>query len=287
MAVSSVPLCVNRYSRVDSGGCGLTFAHVDKLARFGVATKGFVFVLVGMLALLAALGGGGRVTGQEGAVRAVGDWPLGHALLLAISVGLAAYALWRGAQAVFGLGAKAGGVLHRVGCALIAFIYSGLALAAFQMARGAPEGRAGHGHARVWIARLVAEPLGASAVGVAGGAIMAFGLYEIWQGLTARFAGELDTSGASPEVQRWTIHAGRVGHAARGLVFQVMGYGLIRAALDARSAEMRDLGGALRQLAQQQFGAAILGFVAAGLVAYGLYTLSTARFQRVDRAAPA
>jgi hypothetical protein len=41
------------------------------------------------------------------------------------------------------------------------------------------------------------------------------------------------------------------------------------------------LDGALRKLADQTYGSVLLGLVAAGLIAFALYSLSDARYRRI------
>jgi hypothetical protein len=53
------------------------------------------------------------------------------------------------------------------------------------------------------------------------------------------------------------------------------------AAVDARSDEVRGLGGALATLAQQPFGPWLLGIVASGLVVYGAFMMVKARYGRL------
>jgi Domain of Unknown Function (DUF1206) len=54
---------------------------IERLARFGYLAYGVVYVLVGVLALQAAFGGGGGAPGQEGALRSILLAPLGKVLL--------------------------------------------------------------------------------------------------------------------------------------------------------------------------------------------------------------
>jgi hypothetical protein len=77
------------------------------------------------------------------------------------------------------------------------------------------------------------------------------------------------------------IRAGQVGLTARGVVFGIIGIFLIQAALRARPEEARGLSGALRALEQQPYGPYVLGAVALGLVAYGLYMFVEARYRRM------
>ena len=69
---------------------------VKWLARFGYAAKGVVYMVVGGLALAAALGRGGSSSpDQRGALRTILEQPFGQVLLGAVAVGLFGYALWR------------------------------------------------------------------------------------------------------------------------------------------------------------------------------------------------
>jgi hypothetical protein len=56
----------------------------------------------------------------------------------------------------------------------------------------------------------------------------------------------------------------RAGFAARGVVYKAVG-----------------LDGALAQLDHASYGPFLLGIVAAGLVAFGVYSLSDARYRRI------
>lgn len=75
--------------------------------------------------------------------------------------------------------------------------------------------------------------------------------------------------------------AGRFGLAARGVVFSIIGGFLIVAAVQSDPNESRGLGGALRALAEQPYGPWLLGVTAAGLIAYGIYSVMLARYRRM------
>jgi len=68
---------------------------------------------------------------------------------------------------------------------------------------------------------------------------------------------------------------------ARGVVFGIIGFFLVQAALNSNANEARGLSGALRALEQQSYGQWVLGIVALGLIAYGFYMLVLARYRRI------
>ena len=65
------------------------------------------------------------------------------------------------------------------------------------------------------------------------------------------------------------------------MTFGIMGSFLLYAGLSSEPSEARGLGGALAAVAQQPYGPWLLGVVALGVVAYGLFCLSQALYRRV------
>jgi hypothetical protein len=68
---------------------------------------------------------------------------------------------------------------------------------------------------------------------------------------------------------------------ARVVVFGLVGAFLIKAAVEYDPQKAVGIDGALAKLAQNSYGPYLLGLVAAGLVAFGVYSLSDARYRRI------
>jgi hypothetical protein len=256
---------------------------MERLARLGYATEGAVYSLIGLLAAGAAFGTGWRATGQRGALDVVAESPFGGILLGLISIGFLGYALWRGVQAITdpdkeGTGIKALG--KRAGYGASALIYAGLAFSAAGLVFG-PAGGGGR-TPDDWTALLLSWPLGQVLVAGVGLVVAGVGLRELYQAYKARFLEHLVLGKMGERVRKWTERWGRVGIAARGIVFGVVGTFLIRAALEYDPHEARGLGGALQTLANQPLGPWLLGAVSLGLVAYGVFMLSVARYRRIN-----
>lgn len=254
---------------------------IEPIARVGFAARGAVYVMVGVLAARAAAGQGGRTTDAHGAVRAIGRLDASGVLLLALAVGLAAYAVWRFAQALEDLDSKGGGVKGltvRTGYAASGLIHLGLAFTAggFGVSRQS-------GSMRDWVARSLSEPWGPWAVGLGGAAVVGAGVYQFHKAWSATFEEHLRTRRMSPDARRWSRRIGQFGLCARGVTFVVIGWFLVRAALRLNAREVRDFGGALRTLQAQEYGAWLLGIVALGLVSYGLLSFVDARYRRILR----
>lgn len=257
---------------------------VERLMRLGFATKGVVYITIGLLAAQAAFGTGGQTTDSEGALKAISQQQFGVFLLSIIAVGLIGYALWRFVQAIIDpehQKTDAKGIFQRLGYAMSGFIYSGLAFTAIKMLLGSGGSSGGGNSSQDWTARVLAQPFGEWLVGLAGAGVIGLGFYMLYEAYSAKFRRKLKLSEMSEDERKWTIRLGRVGHAARGIVFCVIGLLLVQAARLSDANQVEGPDGALQVLANQPFGPWVLGIVAIGLVAYGVFMLSMASSRRI------
>ena len=256
---------------------------IERLGRFGVATKGVVYIIVGVLAALAAFGAGGATTDQRGAFSWLLQQPFGRPLLAVSAIGLVGYALWRFVQAGLDTekkGSDAKGLQGRGAYALSGLIYLVLCFSVVQLLRGVGAAD-GESATRDWTAWFFEQPFGRLLVGLGGAGLVATGFAQFYTAYTAKFREKLRIHDLSPEQDNWVVRLGRLGFAARGVAFTIVGGFLIAAALHANPEEARGLGGALDALASQPFGPWLLGVVALGLAAYGIYMLAEARYRRM------
>lgn len=79
-------------------------------ARLGYAIYGLLYVSIGELALVFALGSAGLTIGRRAALRALLDEPAGPLMLGALVAGFAGHAVWRTAQALTDADRKGGGL---------------------------------------------------------------------------------------------------------------------------------------------------------------------------------
>jgi hypothetical protein len=253
----------------------------ERLARFGYAAKGAVYLVTGALAVGVATGAGGRATDQRGALEEIGAQPFGWVLLGLVAVGLVGYVIWRIVQAVADPdreGRDARGVTRRIGYGLSALVYAGLALTAGQLVL---ESGGGGSSPRDWTAWLLSWPLGWVLVAGVGAGVAGYGVYQLYQAYEAEFRDYLELGRMSGREKTWITRGGRFGLAARGVVFGILGFFLVLAALQSEPNEAGGLGDALQTLIQQPLGPWILGVVALGLVCYGLFMLAVARYRRI------
>jgi hypothetical protein len=258
---------------------------IEPLSRLGYAAKGAVYVLVGVLAAQAAAGVGGDTTDTRGALEHVLEAPLGQVLLALVALGLAGYALWCFVQAALDCddeGSDVHGLAARVGHAITGVVYAGLVVWAVGLLVGTNRGAAETADpTRDRTAWLLAQPLGAWLVGIGGAVIIGVGLYALWKAWRSDLCERLRLAELGPTEQMWITRLGRAGFAAHGVTLVLIGAFLIKAAVEATAETARGLGGALAALAEQPEGPWLLGIVAAGLVAYGLFMFVQARYRHL------
>jgi hypothetical protein len=256
------------------------------LARLGYAAKGIVYLIMGMLALSAALGGGVTPTDQKGVFQTIVEHPFGKILLIVITIGLVGYALWclcQGILDVDGKGTSAKGIATRVGYTVVGIVYLTLAFGAFKLATGGSAGKSSDATTRDFTAQLLAKPLGVALVvlvGLGALAVAAILFYRAWK---ADFESLIQAKELGHGGKELLVTLGRVGYAALGVVFTEIGIFLMVAAFHHNPGQAQGLGGALRAMAEQPFGRVLLALVALGLVAYGVYSVASARYRRVGR----
>jgi hypothetical protein len=262
-----------------------TSPWMERLARFGYATKGVVYIVVGALATLAAFGLGGETTDVRGAFREIEMKPFGKVALATVAFGLIGYVLWRWVQAIADAdnkGTKLKGIALRVGYFFSGAVYAGLAYTAAKILFDVDEPDESSSETQEnWIARVMGMPFGRTLIILAGGFVIGFGIYQIYKGLKAKFRKRLKLGKMNETKDTWATWSGRIGYAARGVVFCIIGFYVIQAALNFNPDEAKGLDEALATLAQNYYGAWALGVVAIGLIAYGFYMLVEARYRRI------
>lgn len=256
-----------------------TARWIRRFARFGYAAKGFVYILVGYIALMAAVSSA-RAEGAGDALSTLRDEPFGQALLIAVAIGLLAYAGWRAYAGVANPENESGP--KRAFSIITALVNAGLAYAAARIALAAPGGSGqqdGGAEAVNWTARIMQQPFGRWLVLAVGLGILGYGLHQIVKAYRADLDDQLTLSELDPDTQRRVRMLSRAGIAARGVVFAVAGFFLARAGWEANAAQTKDVGAALQEI-EQSYGPWILGLIALGLAAFGVYELLRARYRR-------
>lgn len=259
---------------------------IEALARFGYAVRGVLYITVGVLAAQIALGVGGETTDKNGAITAIGSQPFGKFLLVLIVVGLVGYSLWGFVRAIFdplNRGAEPKGIAQRIGYVVSGLSYGALVVPTVRFIMGTGGTGGGSQASQDLTAKLLAQPFGPWLVGLLGLIGIGGGLGQLFQAFTADFKKDLKFRDMSANEQQWAIRVGRFGMSARGVVFAIMGFFILQAALHKDPGNVKGLDGALQTLVQQPYGPWLLGVVALGLVAFGIYSLLCAKWIHMKR----
>ena len=253
------------------------------IARIGYAARGVVYALVGILIVWAVVHGGTASPSSRGALEALLEAPLGRPALYLVALGLVCYSLWRFIQCILDAddyGHDAKGVVVRgamlvSGLLHLALAWSAFAIAGLDIAEGSSAGGSGDR-----TAMLMQQPFGRWLVGLVGVAIVAGGIVLLVRAWKASFMEWLTVSRTRLGAL-YTIS--RLGLAARGVVFLVLGGLFIRAAIRYNPDQPTGMHAAFDEIVRQPHGIVLLGIVGLGMLCFAAYgVLVQARFRRVE-----
>jgi hypothetical protein len=249
------------------------------LARAGLTARGVIYILIGLVAVLVALGHSTREADQQGALQLLADKPYGLVALWLLGIGFAAYALWRLSEAAFGVTGDGNGAGPRLKSLARAVIYAFFASLAFKVISGT-----GHSESRQQqdiTAKVMHHAGGRWLVGIVGLIVVICGLVLVSEGLRRKFMKYLNTGQMSTRTRKVVKWLGTIGTAARGLVFAIAGALVIDAAVTHKASKSGGLDKALLTLRDQPFGKVLLFLAALGLIIFGIYGLCEARWHKV------
>lgn len=251
-------------------------------ARCGLATRGVLYVLVGLLALQIAFGDTGKVADRSGALGELAGRPFGRVFVWAIGLGLVAMALWRLSEAVFGAAGRDGRKLtQRVASAARAVFYAVGAFSVLAFAAGRGGERSSDQQSRDVTAKVLDVPAGQWLVALAGIAIAVGGIVIIVCAVRLTFRDEMDLGRLPDRVRQGVEALGVIGGIARGAVFAAAGAILVHAAVSYDPAKAKGVDDTLRSFAQTPVGPWLLVVVATGLLLFGLFSWAVAVWPRV------
>ena len=238
------------------------------LARFGFVTRGLLYIVIAWLVIRT-----GRTEDLTGAMEYLAHGS-GRGLMIFLVAGMSGYGLWRLSDAAFGMDS---GRHHpkawrrRVAAGSSGIIYLFLAYKALRVMLG----QSGHvGGVQQNAATALHMPAGDLALLIGAAVLAGAGVVQLWKAASCSFLRHLDPAARAP-LAKWL---GRIGYAARGIVFLTAGWLLARAALDRSAAEAGGFEQALDALrGPLQFP------VAAGLALFGAYSLVEARYRSIHK----
>ncbi|MGI9028947.1 MAG: DUF1206 domain-containing protein [Ilumatobacteraceae bacterium] len=257
----------------------------EPLGRAGIAARGVLYLILGILAIQFARGQtSSEEVSQTGAFAKLAEQPFGKFLLVVLVAGLIALALWRFIQAWVGDPVEGDEAKDRLEFLGKGIVYTVLVITAIKVTMdvwdgGGAASESGNQDPQQASSFLFDLPAGRLLVGLLGAVLIAIALYQTYKyAVKAEFMERI-----SPPPGRATDGikaAGRAGYGARGVVFTISGIFFIVAAIQYDPNESRGISGALQTLADQSWGTIVLWVTAIGLVLFGLYCFAESRYRR-------
>ncbi len=251
----------------------------ENLTRAGYGARGLIYGVMGLLAIQVAFGVSGSLQDQQGAIASLGQHLIGRILLGMVFIGLVGYVLWGLIRAFFDplhKGRSIKGILERAGFFMSAVAYAVLILPTydfiFSMPNAAQNGTQGV-QLRNIMSTIFLMPFGKWIVGIIGAVVLGASFFQVYRGLRHNFDEEIRPYALTYKQMKVIKMLGRFGTLARGVVSAIIGLFLVFAAYHANSNGVRGIDGALLILMHEPYGSWLLGIVAAGLIAFGCYSL--------------
>ncbi len=179
------------------------------LARAGLTARGVIYILIGIVAFLVAVGQGGHQADQQGALQLVAAQPFGLVLLWLLAIGFVGYALWRFSEAAFGVPGEGTGAGPRLKSLVRGLVYASFAVLTFKVITGKKSNQAGQ--EKDFTASVMHHTGGRFAVGIVGLIIVIVGLALVVEGARHKFMKHLRTGEMSPQTRKMVQAAGHGG----------------------------------------------------------------------------
>ena len=258
---------------------------LEAFARMGYAAKGIVYLIIGVMAGLFALGRRNRPGDFSTVLRQSLHEPFGEVLLALLTLGLFGYGVWCLIQAIMDTenkGTTIFGIVTRVFYAGVGFVYLAIGWSAIQLLSRTSTLRQGDKPEQEWTARVFGiSPVTRWFAVLAGFGFLGFCIYEIRR-LYIEGIEILRPEGRREVIDNIAMHIGQVGIVARAALFAIIGSSLIWSGITFDPHKVRGISGALIEVQREPDGRWLLMAIAIGLTAYGVYMFLLAWRRRIN-----
>ena len=257
---------------------------IEYYARFGYAAKGIIYGSTGILAARAALDiEGGETNGSTGTLSTIAQQPFGRVAIFVITFSLFGYVIWRFIQAFLDPehdGLDFSDIVRRMSYAGSGLVYAGVCFSAVKILMRSPdsEGKT----AEDWALVVMQQPFGRWLVAVGGLLFFGIGCYYFHRAIKAEFRKRFKLHKMSDVAKVWATWAGRIGISARGVVYVVIGFYGVKAALEFDPKVIKTSEDALATFNNNPTDEWILAILGLGFIAYGVHMFFQARYRSID-----
>jgi hypothetical protein len=258
-------------------------ALIKALPGAGHVSAAIIYVTMGALAGLVAIGARSHTPDLRGTMRALLEQPFGIGLLLVVALGSMALTVWRLLQAFADLEAKGKtlvGLAQRGRYLISGVFYGAMPILVWRMFVGAPVYSSDHWARRI-ATDVIALPFGWTLLVATGLGFFAYAAVCAYRLVLGNFDQWFECENMTRR-QRWCLLAfGRLGYAARGSIAGLVGYFILLAGWHLNPYEAAGQASALYRVLPQPFGPLFLGIIAIGLIGLGFFSLASARFGKL------
>ncbi|MGB5982766.1 MAG: DUF1206 domain-containing protein [Nonlabens sp.] len=253
----------------------------ETFARFGIFTKGVVYVLIGGLTAYTAFSSGSGAKGSNSVLDYVVSQPFGQILLGLMVLGILAFTGWRFYLAI--KNPEGGGeddkksAIKRAAYLLSALSYLTLAIYGIQLLLNS--GSSG-GSSNSWLSQLLSSDWGTYLVYFIALCLLGKAIYELYRAYSGKFTDKIRNAELDSDAQSFLIKAGKLGFTARGIVIGVIAYLFFKAAMNSNAGKAGGTKDAF-QFISEQGGVVLMGVIAVGLSLYGIYLLASSRYRNI------
>lgn len=257
---------------------------IKPVAKIGLAAKGTVYCLVGLLAFMSAFGIGGQTsekTDKEDVFKLIMEQPAGRVILAIVALGLLAYAVWRFVQTFLDTedkGSKIKGIANRLSYFASGLTYLLLSILSVKLLLSKNSG--GGDSQKEMVQNILDQPAGQWLLGIVAAIMAGVGIYQLWYGHSEKYKKHVDLQGLNSDASSSLIRAGKIGYIARGIVWLIVAFLFLKAALHQKASEAGDTSSAFAFVEKSSFGNYLLALLALGLICYGVLNFVRAAFEK-------
>lgn len=251
--------------------------------RTGYAGRALVYLVVAGISLWSIFRGG-QAEGTSSVFGQLENSTFGSVILVAIFVGMVAYAVWRLIDAAWDLedyGSDGEGLVARIGMCVTGVIHLALGIGALLLVIAAGGGGSGGESTFSKAAGTVMGwPGGRIILGIAGVLTLGAGGYYLKKAYERAYRKHLT---GNHFTRNWDSVL-RAGVAAQGFVVGVIGFFILYAAWRYDPEQAGGLGGVFSWLSGQPYGQVLVGLLCAGLLCFAVFCGVNAAYRIVPKA---
>ncbi|HEY1177308.1 MAG TPA: DUF1206 domain-containing protein [Phytomonospora sp.] len=258
----------------DAAGKVARHPALTRLAKVGFASRGVLYLLMGVLALGIAFGSTSQKADKSGALHVVAATPFGAVLLWVMAIGLTALTIWQVADAIAGDHE----IKDRVESIFRAVVYVLIVVSILGLLLAGKDAQSTDSQSQDATATVLDLPFGQVLVLLGAAGLAVLGVVWLVEGWREKFMEEMRVT--SPRMRRPVTLLGKGGYIARGVIALIAAVFVGKSAIDYNPDEAVGIDGALRVLSEAPAGRWLLAAVALGLILFAGYCVAEARWHR-------